>query len=166
MSPTINCDPSQSIHRASTYHIFAYASGDIMRCELLLVRILTVLVFLIGIGDFDQETSIEPPNSLSSSSSSYDLTYVTRLGGKLRLLCLPPDGIPTPRWYWTRPGGHVVSDKGRLRINSNSELELDDIRLEDAGNYTCHAENLAGKRSLVVNLIVTSEYNCKQGTFI
>ncbi|XP_022705480.1 tyrosine-protein kinase-like otk [Varroa jacobsoni] len=108
------------------------------------------------IGDFDQETSIEPPNSLSSSSSSYDLTYVTRLGGKLRLLCLPPDGIPTPRWYWTRPGGHVVSDKGRLRINSNSELELDDIRLEDAGNYTCHAENLAGKRSLVVNLIVTT----------
>lgn len=123
----------------------------IMQCGVVL-RVLMPVVFLAGIGDFEQETSIEP------GPAGEELIYVAKLGGSLRLLCLPPDGVPQPRWYWTRPGGHVVSDEGRLRVNENSELQLDDVNLNDAGNYTCHAENLAGKRSIAVSIIVTSEY--------
>lgn len=116
------------------------------------VQLFIMFTFLVGIGDFEPETSIEP------TTTGEDLIYVAKVGGSLRLLCLVPDGVPQPKWYWTRPGHHVVSDNGRIRVNENSELQLDGVTLDDAGNYTCHAENLAGTRSVTVSVVVTSEY--------
>ncbi|XP_018496101.1 inactive tyrosine-protein kinase 7 [Galendromus occidentalis] len=100
------------------------------------------------IGNFEPEVSIEPQLD--------DLMYVVALGSQARLLCLPPEGTPSPKWYWTFPNGSVVADTGRTRVNVESELQIDHVKLQDAGNYSCHAENIAAKRTLTVQLVVTT----------
>ena len=116
------------------------------------------LALFLGIGNFDPEVSIEPQLD--------HLMYVAALGSQARLLCLPPDGMPPPKWYWTLPNGSVVSDSGRARVNEESELQIDHVKLQDAGNYSCHAENIAAKRTLTVQLVVTSEYKFSIQSFV
>lgn len=77
---------------------------------------------------------------------------------ELQICCLEPPGLPAPKVYWKHPTGHIISDSGLVRVQDNT-LIIGQARLnEDAGNYTCVAENLAGETEMMVQIIVSSKY--------
>ena len=65
----------------------------------------------------------------------------------VELRCVPPDGDPAPELSWTRNGvtvdpkqdpNYIISNEGNLLIAA--------ARLSDVANYSCVAENVAGRR--------------------
>lgn len=70
--------------------------------------------------------------------------------------CLRPRGYPKPKVWWEDSKGKVVSDSGRIHVD-DTRLVIESARLEDAGNYSCLAENLAGTKKAVIQLYVSSE---------
>ncbi|CAL4058639.1 unnamed protein product, partial [Meganyctiphanes norvegica] len=66
---------------------------------------------------------------------------------QVELRCLPPEGQPHPKVTWFK-GDHVLDrkDHPNYRISSEGSLLLLSARLEDSGNYTCAAENVAARR--------------------
>lgn len=76
---------------------------------------------------------------------------------ELQVSCLEPSGLPAPRVYWKDPRGHIISDAGPVRVQDNT-LIVGKARInEDAGNYTCVAENLAGETEMEVQVVVSSK---------
>ncbi|XP_026155036.1 immunoglobulin superfamily member 10 [Mastacembelus armatus] len=77
-------------------------------------------------------------------------------GEPLFLHCLS-DGNPTPRVYWTIPGGHTLTRPqilGRYQLLENGTLVVQDTNLHDRGNYVCRARNDAGEAVLTVPVII------------
>ncbi|XP_050699477.1 inactive tyrosine-protein kinase 7-like isoform X2 [Eriocheir sinensis] len=87
--------------------------------------------------------------------------HVVGAGGRLKVLCLPPPGLPRPRASWVavpvqessgqqEEGGEPRGNKG-----GSAELLVEDVSHAHAGNYTCVASNLAGNSSVSLQLVVT-----------
>ncbi|XP_034939259.1 tyrosine-protein kinase-like otk [Chelonus insularis] len=75
---------------------------------------------------------------------------------ELQISCLEPAGSPSPTVFWRNPRGHIISDSGSVRVQDNT-LVITKARIdEDAGNYSCVAENLAGTSEIVVQVIVST----------
>uniref|UniRef100_A0A8C9ZXF3 Immunoglobulin superfamily member 10 n=1 Tax=Sander lucioperca TaxID=283035 RepID=A0A8C9ZXF3_SANLU len=77
-------------------------------------------------------------------------------GEPLFLHCLS-DGSPTPRIYWTIPGGHTLTRPqvlGRYQLLENGTLVVQDTTLHDRGNYICRARSDAGEAVLAVPVII------------
>lgn len=49
-----------------------------------------------------------------------------------------------------------MSDSGQTKVDDDSRLIIERVVPENAGNYTCVAENTAGRTKKFVQLIVTS----------
>lgn len=49
-----------------------------------------------------------------------------------------------------------MSDSGDVRVDDDGRLIIEAVKVENAGNYTCVAENIAGKMEKPFELIVTS----------
>lgn len=49
-----------------------------------------------------------------------------------------------------------VSDSGQTKVDDDGRLIIEKVIVENGGNYTCVAENLAGRTEKFVQLIVTS----------
>ena len=76
-------------------------------------------------------------------TSSFVFMYVTSL----------PAGFPPPRITWSRrgaalPANHVVSD---------GILEIPRVSLQDAGEYVCTGQNVAGSFHVTVQLRVQGQ---------
>lgn len=84
-------------------------------------------------------------------------------GGRLKVLCLPPPGLPRPRASWTavelqESSGKQEDGEGpRGDKGGTAELLVEDVSHAHAGNYTCVASNLAGNSSVSLQLVVTSK---------
>ena len=67
---------------------------------------------------------------------------------QVELRCLAPEGVPPPDVTWMRNGVVVEPKKegSNLIVSSEGHLLVVQARLADMGNYTCVAENVAGKR--------------------
>ncbi|KAG7165393.1 Inactive tyrosine-protein kinase 7-like [Homarus americanus] len=78
-------------------------------------------------------------------------THVVGLGGRLRVVCLPPAGLPHPQVSWETP--HLLEDSS-FRVEG-AALLVEDATFAQAGNYTCVASNLAGNTSVSLQLVVT-----------
>lgn len=50
-----------------------------------------------------------------------------------------------------------ISDSGQVRVD-DGRLIIEKIQKDNAGNYSCVAENLVGKTEWTIDLIVTSKY--------
>lgn len=50
-----------------------------------------------------------------------------------------------------------MSDSGEVRVDDDGRLIIENVRATNAGNYTCVAENVAGKTEMGFELIVTSK---------
>lgn len=66
------------------------------------------------------------------------------------------DGLPTPSVWWEGPQGRILSAP---TTSTESVLILNRVLAEDAGIYTCRAENSVKKLSVPVHLVVTGEYD-------
>lgn len=79
-------------------------------------------------------------------------------GEPLLLHCLS-DGSPTPKIYWTIPGGHTLSHPqilGRHQLLENGTLVVEDTTLHDQGNYICRARNNAGEAVIIVPVVIVA----------
>lgn len=67
---------------------------------------------------------------------------------QIELKCLPPEGLPNPEVFWLRNGELLETRKegSNYIISSEGNLVIIQTRLADMGNYTCVAQNIAGKR--------------------
>lgn len=59
--------------------------------------------------------------------------------------CEPPPAAPFVQIYWLKNGAPVVTDDN-VQISKEGDLFIKQATLLDMANYTCVAENLAGKR--------------------
>jgi PTK7 protein tyrosine kinase 7 len=96
-----------------------------------------------------KDSSFEP-------QQSSDRVVVVGERSEFEVTCVPPDGRPPPRVWWRGPQGRVVSDSGPTHVDE-TRLIIESARLEDAGNYSCEAENIAGSTTASIRLIVTSK---------
>lgn len=102
--------------------------------------------------DLDELTgsSFEPP--LPDSR-----TRIVPEKAEFELTCLPVAGNPPVRVWWLDPRGHTVTDSGPVRVDE-SRLIIEAARaVDDSGNYTCVAENMAGTRMASFKLVVSSK---------
>ncbi|KAJ0180082.1 hypothetical protein K1T71_004673 [Dendrolimus kikuchii] len=61
------------------------------------------------------------------------------------LRCEPPPAAPFAQLYWLKNGAPLVADDN-VQISKEGDLLIKQATLLDMANYTCVAENLAGKR--------------------
>uniref|UniRef100_A0A1I7U001 Immunoglobulin I-set domain protein n=1 Tax=Caenorhabditis tropicalis TaxID=1561998 RepID=A0A1I7U001_9PELO len=78
-----------------------------------------------------------------------DQTPKSVVGESLRLKC-PVLGHPTPTIVWMKGDEFISPDNDRYSID-DSDLVINELVLDDAGTYSCVAENAAGK--LVTNYV-------------
>ncbi|XP_037978531.2 netrin receptor UNC5B isoform X3 [Plutella xylostella] len=66
-------------------------------------------------------------------------------GSAASLRCSPPAAAPQPRVYWLKHGAPLQQDHNVL-VSAEGNLLISRATLQDMANYTCVAENIAGKR--------------------
>jgi len=64
-------------------------------------------------------------------------------------------GNPAPQLSWVRVDGSLPSN--RIKVTSDGLMQIDDVRLEDAGEYKCMARNILGKDENAASLVVQSK---------
>ena len=64
-------------------------------------------------------------------------------------------GNPALQLSWIRVNGSLPSN--RIKLTSDGLMQIDDVRLEDAGKYKCMAHNILGKDENAANLVVQSK---------
>ena len=68
-------------------------------------------------------------------------------------------GNPAPQLSWVRVDESSPSD--RTKVTSAGLMQIDDVRLGDAGKYKCMASNILGKDEDAANLVVQSKLKLK-----
>ena len=68
-------------------------------------------------------------------------------------------GNPAPQLSWVRVDGSLPSD--RTKVTSAGLIQIDDVRLGDAGKYKCMARNILGKDEDAANLVVQRKLKLK-----
>lgn len=96
--------------------------------------------------------------SESFEPSLEDQLAVVGENQELQVSCLAPGGLPTPKLFWREPQGRIVSDTGPVRVQDDTLIVAKARRNADDGNYTCHAENMAGATHATVRIVVSCEY--------
>uniref|UniRef100_UPI00358E3922 immunoglobulin superfamily DCC subclass member 4-like isoform X2 n=1 Tax=Myxine glutinosa TaxID=7769 RepID=UPI00358E3922 len=84
----------------------------------------------------------KPPENLSKARA-----------GTARFICIA-DGEPVPTIRWLKDG-HPVHSNGRIKIQDNDHLVINQLSLDDVGMYQCVAENSVGEDCAVAHLVVT-----------
>ena len=85
------------------------------------------------------------------------------LGKSVEIRCLPPEGEPKPNVYWLKNGLAIEKNSQRILVSHEGSLLINEVRMSDTGNYTCVAENRAGKRvSDSAQLTVTGKFYNKK----
>ena len=64
-------------------------------------------------------------------------------------------GNPAPKVSWIKVDGSLPSN--RIKVTSDGLIQIDDVRLEDAGKYKCMARNILGEDENAANLVVQSK---------
>ena len=81
------------------------------------------------------------------------------LKGQSGLLNCTARGLPEPMITWTKDGEPLDLDDVRIQLLENGSLLLDNVRLNDTGDYKCNATNELGfDESDDAMLVVNSEY--------
>ncbi|XP_078455999.1 immunoglobulin superfamily DCC subclass member 4 isoform X1 [Lampetra planeri] len=84
----------------------------------------------------------QPPETLSKARA-----------GTARFIC-KVEGEPPPVIRWLKNGRRILSN-GRVRIQNNHNLVINQLAVEDAGPYQCVAENGVGSACASARLTVT-----------
>ena len=68
------------------------------------------------------------------------------IGKSVEIRCLPPDGDPKPVVQWLKNGAPIDKTNKRILVSHEGSLLINDVRSSDSANYTCVADNFAGRR--------------------
>ena len=98
----------------------------------------------------EQGESISVPK-ITLSSSQLTVNESTTAS----LLC-SASGNPAPQITWSRKNG--VLPTNRTKVTAEGLMQIDDVRLEDAGKYKCVARNILGKKKEVASLVVQGKH--------
>ncbi|XP_068815338.1 pro-neuregulin-2, membrane-bound isoform isoform X6 [Struthio camelus] len=83
------------------------------------------------------------------------------VGEKISLKCEATAGNPQPSYKWFKDGKELKKSKDiRIKYGNGkkiSRLQFNKVKLEDAGEYSCEAENVLGKDTAKGSLNVKSE---------
>jgi hypothetical protein len=84
--------------------------------------------------------------SVPARIASFSRRVVAGAGQSIVLACHVV-GLPAPNRSWRGPSGNSItqSSGNRHRVNSDGGLALGPLRPEDAGNYSCLADNVFGR---------------------
>jgi len=98
----------------------------------------------------------EPGESISAPkvTISPDSQVTVNKSNTAALFC-SATGNPAPRLSWVRINGSVPSD--RIKATSDGLMQIDDVRLDDAGKYKCMARNILGEDENAATLVVQSK---------
>ena len=90
-------------------------------------------------------------------------TNVTTLGGKSVVLLCPVKGEPKPRIFWYKDAIELeASDE--VTFGAKGELILGNVSIEDAGRYTCVAENEYGRDKMSTTVNVAGSFVIKENS--
>lgn len=79
-------------------------------------------------------------------------TQKVAVGQQAALSCRAISGIPSPTIVWKRRDNRPLSH--RIKEEYPGYISIDDITVEEAGEYECHAQNIAGSTSLTATINV------------
>ncbi|XP_060087345.1 leucine-rich repeat neuronal protein 2 [Heteronotia binoei] len=68
---------------------------------------------------------------------------------------------PEPEIYWVTPSGHKLmpySDDGKFKVYPEGTMEIRKVTAQEAGLYTCMAQNLIGADTKSISLMVNSSF--------
>nr|XP_058917243.1 pro-neuregulin-2, membrane-bound isoform isoform X5 [Kogia breviceps] len=84
-----------------------------------------------------------------------------QVGEKQSLKCEAAAGNPQPSYRWFKDGKELNRSRDiRIKYGNgrkNSRLQFNKVKVEDAGEYVCEAENILGKDTVRGRLFVNSE---------
>ncbi|XP_057397739.1 pro-neuregulin-2, membrane-bound isoform isoform X4 [Balaenoptera acutorostrata] len=85
-----------------------------------------------------------------------------QVGEKQSLKCEAAAGNPQPSYRWFKDGKELNRSRDiRIKYGNgrkNSRLQFNKVKVEDAGEYVCEAENILGKDTVRGRLFVNSEH--------
>ena len=95
----------------------------------------------------------EPGESISSPKVT--VSHLTVNESNTAVLLCSVSGNPVPQLAWSRVGG--VFPSNRTKVSSEGLLQINKVRLEDAGAYKCVARNILGREEKRASLVVESK---------
>ena len=98
----------------------------------------------------------EPGESISAPKITLSSSQLTVNESNTASLLCSASGNPAPQVAWSRVNGVLPSN--RTQVTSGGLMQINDVRLEDAGKYKCMAQNILGREEEVVGLTVQSKY--------
>lgn len=87
-------------------------------------------------------TTTDIRKSFNQSPTSLRL----ELGSRAELRCEPPGGFPEPKLTWHKNNAVITSDSEPGISVSGGTLTFRQVALQHMANYSCSAENIAGRR--------------------
>ncbi|XP_050081264.1 cell adhesion molecule Dscam2 isoform X18 [Anopheles maculipalpis] len=106
----------------------------------------------IGEGQSSKTLSAMPSDKVPAKIASFDDKFTATFKEDAKLPCLAV-GSPTPDITWKIKGVEFVPNE-RIRQLPEGSLFIKDVIRQDAGDYTCTAENSIAKDSITHRLIV------------
>uniref|UniRef100_A0A671UMA6 Ig-like domain-containing protein n=1 Tax=Sparus aurata TaxID=8175 RepID=A0A671UMA6_SPAAU len=97
---------------------------------------------------FDVSTETEPPPVLKRAVN------VTSSVGSVAVLSCQVEGSMRHNLTWSRAGHTIRARAGRVKVLSDSSLQISGVRTQDAGAYHCVATNAHGDSRITVWLLV------------
>lgn len=93
-------------------------------------------------------TKTEPPPVLKPA-----VNVTSTVGGVAVLFC-QVEGSMRHNLTWYRAGHTILARSGRVKLLSDSSLQISGVRTQDAGEYQCVATNTHGDNRITVWLLV------------
>ena len=97
----------------------------------------------------------EQGESISAPKVTVSSSHLTVNESNTAVLLCSVSGNPVPQVAWSRVRGVLPSN--RTKVPSEGLLQINEVRLEDAGNYKCVARNILGREEKLVILAVQSK---------
>ncbi|XP_019890710.1 cell adhesion molecule Dscam2 [Musca domestica] len=106
----------------------------------------------IGEGQPSKSIVAMPSDQVPAKIASFDDTFTATFKEDAKMPCLAV-GSPQPDITWKIKGVEFTGND-RMRVLPDGSLLIKSVNRQDAGDYTCHAENSIAKDSITHKLIV------------